>query len=251
MARSRSGPQHIPGPTENRGHCPLNKAGIPAKPCQYSCLDLNRPSSRAAPECLLSGIFSTYFPLRIPTRGNTMKTSDDLPCRETPARRRLLKILAGGSGAAVGMKTLPPQWLDPVVSSIVLPAHAQTSSLLFDPCSIDNISENVEPTFNIVVTISGAVGGGDNLGGIQIDIEGVLTESGTPAPSTAQNATVFTAADGTYGPVDLTFQEPCVDMSGPAIRDGVQVTITSPDPRLEGQDTICTGTFTKCDFFVQ
>lgn len=43
-------------------------------------------------------------------------------------RRDTLKTLISGAGmAVVGSQALPDRWLKPVVSSIVLPAHAQTS----------------------------------------------------------------------------------------------------------------------------
>lgn len=42
-------------------------------------------------------------------------------------RRKLLKSIAAGSGAIVAGKSLPESWSRPVIDSIVLPAHAQTS----------------------------------------------------------------------------------------------------------------------------
>ncbi|MDZ7841897.1 MAG: hypothetical protein U5R46_13935 [Gammaproteobacteria bacterium] len=46
----------------------------------------------------------------------------------TENRRNTLKTLISGAGMAVaGSQTLPDRWLKPVVSSIVLPAHAETS----------------------------------------------------------------------------------------------------------------------------
>lgn len=41
-------------------------------------------------------------------------------------RRRLLKTVAV-SGSAVGLSSLPGQWAKPIVASVILPAHAQTS----------------------------------------------------------------------------------------------------------------------------
>ncbi|MCK5359584.1 MAG: hypothetical protein KAJ95_03110 [Gammaproteobacteria bacterium] len=43
------------------------------------------------------------------------------------SRRKLLKSLAAGSGAIVAGKSLPESWSRPVVDSVMLPAHAQTS----------------------------------------------------------------------------------------------------------------------------
>lgn len=43
-------------------------------------------------------------------------------------RRKLLKSIAAGSGVVITGKSLPESWLKPVVSSVILPAHAQTST---------------------------------------------------------------------------------------------------------------------------
>jgi len=56
-------------------------------------------------------------------------------------RRKLLKSLAAGSGAVIAGKSLPESWTKPVVDSVLLPAHAQTSQFIYDltleadPCS--------------------------------------------------------------------------------------------------------------------
>jgi len=43
------------------------------------------------------------------------------------SRRKLLKSIATGSGAIVAGKSLPESWAKPVVDSVMLPVHAQTS----------------------------------------------------------------------------------------------------------------------------
>lgn len=43
------------------------------------------------------------------------------------SRRQLLKASLAGTGALVAGKSLPDQWSRPLVESVVLPAHAQTS----------------------------------------------------------------------------------------------------------------------------
>jgi hypothetical protein len=43
------------------------------------------------------------------------------------SRRKLLKSIAAGSGAIVAGKSLPESWSRPVVDSVMLPAHAETS----------------------------------------------------------------------------------------------------------------------------
>lgn len=47
--------------------------------------------------------------------------------KSSESRRKLLKSIAAGSGAIVAGKSLPENWKKPVVDSVLLPAHAQTS----------------------------------------------------------------------------------------------------------------------------
>jgi hypothetical protein len=48
-------------------------------------------------------------------------------------RRKLLKSVVAGGGAATVAKLMPDQWSRPVVDSVVLPSHAQTSISPFGP----------------------------------------------------------------------------------------------------------------------
>ncbi len=47
--------------------------------------------------------------------------------KSNDSRRKLLKSLVAGSGAVVAGKALPESWTKPVVDSVMLPAHAQTT----------------------------------------------------------------------------------------------------------------------------
>ena len=66
------------------------------------------------------------------------------------SRRKLLKSIAAGSGAIVAGKSLPESWSRPVVDSVMLPAHAETSfvgptggsSGNIDITSIDQVDDN-------------------------------------------------------------------------------------------------------------
>ena len=49
---------------------------------------------------------------------------------ESSGRRKLLKTAAASSGMAVVATALPTNWTKPVVDSILLPAHAQTSAVI-------------------------------------------------------------------------------------------------------------------------
>lgn len=44
------------------------------------------------------------------------------------SRRKLLKSIAAGTGTVIAGKSLPESWSRPVVDSVILPAHAQTST---------------------------------------------------------------------------------------------------------------------------
>ena len=47
--------------------------------------------------------------------------------KSNESRRKLLKSIAAGSGAVIAGKSLPESWSRPVVDSVILPVHAQTS----------------------------------------------------------------------------------------------------------------------------
>lgn len=47
------------------------------------------------------------------------------------SRRKLLKTIAAGGGAVIAGKSLPESWSRPVVDSVILPAHAQTSARIY------------------------------------------------------------------------------------------------------------------------
>jgi len=52
--------------------------------------------------------------------------------KSSESRRKLLKSIAAGSGAIVAGKSLPESWTRPVVDSVMLPAHAETSPTCTD-----------------------------------------------------------------------------------------------------------------------
>ena len=115
--------------------------------------------------------------------------------KSSESRRKLLKSIAAGSGAIVAGKSLPESWKRPVVDSVMLPAHAQTS-----PPS---------PTFSCSVvgqaTIN--VSGGEVAG----PIEYVVTNTGT-GPLTGGDWGTSRAGGnvsfGSDGPGPLTLPDP-------------------------------------------
>lgn len=64
--------------------------------------------------------------------------------KSSESRRKLLKSIAAGSGAIVAGKSLPESWSRPVVDSVMLPAHAQTSLISCSPDPLTVVSN--EPT---------------------------------------------------------------------------------------------------------
>lgn len=47
--------------------------------------------------------------------------------QQNDSRRKLLKSIAAGSGAVVAGKSLPESWSKPIIDSVVLPVHAETT----------------------------------------------------------------------------------------------------------------------------
>lgn len=95
--------------------------------------------------------------------------------KSSESRRKLLKSLAVGSGAVVAGKALPESWSRPVVDSMVLPAHAQTSV-----CNaVDDVYDN-DP-------------GGE---GFSVPAPGVLGNDSGPAPLAVASNTAPVSVQG-------------------------------------------------------
>lgn len=69
-------------------------------------------------------------------------------------RRKLLKSIAAGSGAIISGKSLPDSWSRPVVDSILLPAHAQTSACADTIIASSLDSNNAFARYVIIVDAS-------------------------------------------------------------------------------------------------
>ncbi|MCP4010195.1 MAG: hypothetical protein GY726_11865 [Proteobacteria bacterium] len=48
--------------------------------------------------------------------------------KSNDSRRKLLKSIAAGSGAVVAGKSLPDSWSKPVIDTVMIPAHAETTN---------------------------------------------------------------------------------------------------------------------------
>lgn len=68
------------------------------------------------------------------------------PNRRDTARRRILKRLVAGGGIIATGRMMPDDWHKPVVESVILPAHAQTTQE--EPPPLSNVS-NVNVTMQM------------------------------------------------------------------------------------------------------
>lgn len=67
---------------------------------------------------------------KVQNSNNKPMEESAMPATRSPrllARRRLLKSLTVGGGMATAVKAVPEVWRRPVIDSVILPVHAQTS----------------------------------------------------------------------------------------------------------------------------
>jgi len=94
------------------------------------------------------------------------------------SRRKLLKSIAAGSGAIVAGKSLPEIWSRPVVDSILLPAHALTSSISFAVSGVARNERNILeelliPTAHAAMLKNICMDANGNSVSIQVTLDGV------------------------------------------------------------------------------
>lgn len=108
-----------------------------------------------------------------------------LPEPPGAARRRLLRAISGSGGAALGV-LLASRWHKPIVKSVVLPAHAETSP-----------GEAVGCLITVLVDVDGTVfsTGTDGTIGIFAESGGATTEMGSVlVPDTATQASLIASS---------------------------------------------------------
>ena len=98
------------------------------------------------------------------------------------SRRKLLKSIAAGSGAVIAGKSLPESWVKPVVDSVMLPAHAQTSTCAFGITATSTLPFSLTPP-------------GPN---VPFGLEGTITVTVTPAPADGETILLEGFVDGAY-----------------------------------------------------
>lgn len=154
--------------------------------------------------------------------------------KSSESRRNLLKSIAAGSGAVIAGKNLPENWTRPVVDSVLLPAHGQTSGpvpvITLSNCQI-NRAEQTDPTeleidFSFSLQTDPPI---DLTPDSTVDFEltfqpsnTVVTHSGDAVIDASGNATYETPGGGSLPNSPITTM--------PAGSTAVSVTITS----LEG-----------------
>ena len=160
--------------------------------------------------------------------------------KSNESRRKLLKTIAAGSGAIVAGKSLPGSWSKPVVDSVILPAHAQTSPappappvsgltgifITTEQITADSGGSSVDLAIavcsdivNNVAAVTGVVGS-VQVNEVGIAVPGTTTVSSTgvtatiglisvsgTAPNRQLTVSVELTGDLTFGPQNFTSPE--------------------------------------------
>ena len=147
--------------------------------------------------------------------------------KSNESRRKLLKSIAAGSGAIVAGKSLPENWSRPVVDSVMLPVHAQTSLAQYsdsDNASIDEDStfakvvDTLIPVANAIEIFTAKTCLTLNPDGHSVNVAGlIISLKGGPVQVTAQNVKINEG----HAPMTVS---PCTPMT---IIDGVHVEVTA------------------------
>lgn len=105
------------------------------------------------------------------------------------SRRKLLKSIAAGSGAVIAGKSLPESWSKPVVDSVMLPVHAQTSPSPCTPC---------------LVAATYCAGGGNGSIEVAVAVDGTVSVTYNAFDSSPQTDNVDPCAGGAFSVSDTS-----------------------------------------------
>lgn len=152
------------------------------------------------------------------------------------SRRKLLKSIAAGSGAVVAGKSLPESWSRPLVDSVMLPAHAQTS------CTTDTITATSLDSDNDFARYVIIIDSSDNILASCGGVGETVTASGL-APG---NYRVLADSEGTESHI-ITVATGCTSSTLTETTDNNQcktliATVSIPDGTISpGNGAIVTG----------
>lgn len=128
---------------------------------------------------------------------------------DTESRRRLLRALAQGGAALGTVALLPDRWTKPVVDTVIVPLHAQTSTPRIDPPSLSgtwmgswtDTSAGTSGAASMTVTVDAAA----QTFLILLDLDGQVLGNGDPTPQswtgsyTGAGATICCQVPGWFG----------------------------------------------------
>jgi hypothetical protein len=79
-------------------------------------------------------------------QGDTVKKTVDQEQKQRQSRRQSLRTILAGSGVIAGAGASIPKWQKPVVDSILLPAHAQTTDSSSGPSTPPSTAPSTPPS---------------------------------------------------------------------------------------------------------
>lgn len=124
--------------------------------------------------------------------------------KSSDSRRKLLKSIVAGGSAVIACKSLPENWTKPVIHSIVLPVHAQTSSQVLT-YSTNTFLQALSPDLQDVFIPRALAGFGINEGRLFVSYQPDQVSYSvwfTPTPS----SNVFTGSGSGTTQTDLIGQ---------------------------------------------
>ncbi len=177
-------------------------------------------------------------------------------------RRRILKALATGTGAVATVKLAPEKWTKPVVDSVLLPAHAQTTVVpttaapttaaptttaapltyaINCASSNDGLTCQIGGNGELIVELNGNITGtGPDLTGavLNVDFTAIVNpQIGSGGTETVSDQMVVDSSGAFSGSFAIT------PTLGATFIPPVNIDITFDDPATFGSDT-CTLTWT-------
>lgn len=138
---------------------------------------------------------------------------------ESRERRTAMKKIAVGVGALAGISALPDKWTTPIVESIVLPAHARTSThLVICPDLTLTLLNGTQSSETVAVRVQGCVTPATGGVNVQLSVQGSQEAAGTvrQEPEGLFEQVLSTAGDLL---VSEAIAAECTEIGGSALTD--------------------------------